>query len=515
MTEKPKAYLANRLYVPEHLVTKSHEKAYTYWFGPEQSDNEEDYEVIKTYRQFRSGWYGFARGNLDKIKEVFGEDFEFDDQRALVPHGYDLQFTGDLRPEQQEVWLEWARRGWGMIEAPPRWGKTVFMVWMLTKLKQRSLVLAQEWSLLEQFEEDLRRFTNIDQLERDSIKKYGREAGRLVGFGKKDPSHVFPLVTLTSWQTYDSNLDVLRANRDAWGAVFVDEAHSAAAPCFLRVVNTTNSYYRIPVTATPERKDGHEVAIFDIAGTVTAVGKTEQLPVHVKVVRTGIKIPYMAGANHNNHRMFWLKMRRFLSKHEQRNKLIVQRVLADVSAGRKVLLVSDLIPHLKALQAMLIEEAKKSRQTKRMRTALLIGEVKGQARKALRHDAKNGKIDVVLAYSKIVQLGWNVPPWSSLHNVLPMSNEPNWYQRISRIRTPCAKCPGVNDSTCLSRGVCGKQQPVCHIYVDDSKMLESCLRTQQRVHSRLGFLEDSETVDLEPSKRDPTRPGKGLMWTEI
>jgi len=509
---KPLVRMTNRLYVPEQLVTLAHKKAYTYWFGQsEYSEDPDDFEVVQTFRQYSNGLVGFPRGNLEKLFDTFS-DFEIEDERSLVPHGFDLEFLGELRDEQKLVWRKWLAKQYGMMQLPPRGGKTALMVYAVCKLKQRSLVLAQEWSLLEQWEEEFRKFTNINELERQWAAQHGK-AAKLIGSVKNPETDVYPLVTLASWQLYQANMPALLKNRDQWGAVFVDEAHSAASPCFSKVVGSINSYYRIPVTATPERKDGHEVVVFDIAGPVTAVGTSEQLPVHVKVVHTGIEVPNIFG---QMGRKAWASLRRRLAHNEDRNELIINRVLADYRAGHKILVCSDLIGHLKQLQGMLIEASDKFPAIYGdLKVSLLIGAVKGKERKALRMDAKAGDVDVVLAYSKIVQLGWNVSPWSSLHNVLPMANEPNWYQRISRIRTPCDGCPGVGEKGC-GGPACSKEAPVATIYVDANRVLEGCFKTQQRVHQRLGFVEQHEYLDAAPKvKRDPERKGRGLKWTEI
>lgn len=519
----PKAYLANRLYIPEGLTTKWHRKAYTYLFGPDQSDDPEDYTEVRTYREFASGQIGFARGNLEKVSRVFGDQFRIIDQRKLVPHGYGLEFTGELTAEQMRVWAEWLNFQYGVIEAPPRWGKTIMMTWMLTRLKQRSLVLAQEISLLQQFEEEMRTFTNINELER----KHGK---KLIGIPRRS-TEIFPLATFSTWQAYDHNLKTLRENRDTWGAVFVDEAHSASAPCFARVVNTTNSYYRVAVTATPDRKDGKHVVMLDVCGPVVAKGITEQLPVHVKVVKTGCVWP----PSRLRGKAWWAEVLRRVMRHERRNELICHRALQDVRMGHSVLICTDRIEHIYTLSKMMEQMNKKDVVTKgyrRVSIAHLHGKLKPESkhriekklsininqqnRKQLRLDAKAGKINVVIAYSKIVQLGWNIPRWSSLHSVMPMSNAPNWYQRISRIRTKCANCPGVKHPDCMKKGLCLKKPPVCHIYVDKSKVSVGCFTTQHGVHERLGFVEEVEHESLGVKvDRDPSRKGRLVQWTEI
>ncbi len=508
------------------MVTEKHKKAYTYLFAPDHMDEDgkaQESVEIKTWRPFSTGWIGFPRGNLQKIEDVFGKDLRIIDQRALVPHGYDLEFTGELDSDQLRVWREWLDYQYGMIQAPPRWGKTIFMCWMLCKLKQRTLVLAQEVSLLQQFEEEMRRFTNVDQLEKKHhIKLIGQP---------RNAEHVQPIATFATWQTYDHHLKQLRENRDSWGAVFVDEAHSCAAPCFARIVNTTNSYYRVAVTATPERKDGAHVVAFDVSGPVVACGIKEQLPVHVKIVKTSVSFTPTGLRG----RRFWINYINRIQSHKNRNALIARRAIKDARNGHFVLIVTDRILHIYHLMAKIreldAEHCGRDPARRRLRVKPLHGLLDNKTvkkldshkyraefhkRKDLRLEAKARKINIVVAYSKIVQLGWNVPPWSSLHSVLPMSNEPNWYQRISRIRTKCENCPGVDHPDCMKKGLCTKKPPVCHIYVDSSSIAEGCLKTMQEVHKKLGFTEQVEYEDISVNiQRDPERPGRTMTWSEI
>jgi superfamily II DNA or RNA helicase len=298
--------------------------------------------------------------------------------------------------------------------------------------------------------------------------------------------------------------------------VFVDEAHSASSPCFARVINTTNSYYRVALTATPERKDGMHVVMFDVMGPVVTRGITEQLPVHVKVVHTGVTWP-ISGLQGN---AFWAQLLGQITKHEGRNALICARVLADARAGHSVLVCTDRVRHIHVLVDMLRDQDQKYCEKfgkKPLHIGKLYGDVKGKDRRDIRLQAKSGQLNIVVAYSKIVQLGWNVPAWSSIHSVMPMSNEPNWYQRVSRIRTKCQNCPGVTHPDCLKKGLCRKRPPVAHVYVDKSRLAEGCFSTQHNVHERLGFVEQHlhEDASVNPIQRDPNRKGKSIKWSEM
>ena len=75
--------------------------------------------------------------------------------------------------------------------------------------------------------------------------------------------------------------------------------------------------------------------------------------------------------------------------------------------------------------------------------------------------ARAGRIKVVVGTRKIVSTGINVPIWSCLHEIMPISNAPNFEQQYFRILTPLA----------------GKQTPVIRMYLDVSNIGRGCLRT--------------------------------------
>ncbi len=490
-TEERVPYLAERLYVPEELVTSSMRNAYTYHInrGKKQSEEdplieEDDIETIQTFREYSTGWVGFARGDVGKLLDNFGH-LKIHDARSVVPHGFDdLRFLATLTPDQLKVWREWKAAGFGMVKAPARWGKTVKAAHMIVKLKQRTLILAQEWTLLEQFEEEFRDKTNVNELEKQLGVK-------LIGGSAKDELQVYPIITLATWQSFlkPEPFKWLKDHRDAWGLTIIDEAHSSASDCFSRVVASVNSFWRVPFTATPKRKDHYESVVFDHAGPVTAEGTVEQLPVRMRIIRTG----YSPIVNASKMRYFDTLCRN-LSENKARNNLIIDKVISDLKEGHSVLVCSSRTKHLGVLKKLL------EKKLPDIKSAILTGSILGQKRKDLRNNAKSGALQVVFAQARIVQQGWNVWRWSSLHNTIPMSNEGNWEQRTARVRTPCPTCPGKDNPKCFAKEVCQKLPPIVWDYVDDLSMCEAMLAVRQRVNKRLKYSLEYERVKLAPSK---------------
>ena len=481
-----KAILTNRLYVPTNLVTEEQRSKFTYEI--QSIRDPEVIDTVRTYKEF-DGYVGFHRGNLGKIFEVF-PDFEIDDQRSIVPFEHDLKMIDsfDLSEDQIRVWEEYLDYDYGLIQAPPRWGKTVVMTFIMKALKQRTLVLADERTLIQQFEDTIREFTNVNELE----KQYGM---RLVGVPKRI-TDVYPICTLSSYQTYahPNAREDLRSIRDAFGMVIIDEAHLAAAKEYARVVSNFNSWYRLPTTATPERKDGLHVALYDVVGPVVAVGEVEGLIPDVEIVWTGYKVKDFSN---------WNTLLSRLSKDKTRNNLIVDNVLADVRDGHYVLVTTDKPDHGKELRRLI--ESKSN-----VPVIDVFGDSKDN-RDSIKRDINAGKYPIVVGQNRIIQKGWNVWQWSALHNTLPVANRHNYYQRFSRPRTKCPGCPGVREDACLGP-TCKKKKPVVKLYTDvGHPAIYGCMNVMNKVHQSLGitvknastnvkFKDESRTTKLNLNK---------------
>ena len=128
--------LSDRIYVPVEYVNDSILDQFTYELKNENPDDENPFEVIKgvikTYIKVRntdgSEYYGFARGNIPKIGELFG-DLPWLDKTAVPPMTTKLTFKGTLRTwetnkiSQQEAADEWLQKRYGILRASPRFGK--------------------------------------------------------------------------------------------------------------------------------------------------------------------------------------------------------------------------------------------------------------------------------------------------------------------------------------------------------------------------------------------------------
>ena len=438
----------------------------------------ETYDV-ETFDEYEH-YYGFARGNLLKLKAVFGPYFDFVDERVSVPLKYPLKFTGKLKDEQASTLREWISARYGMLQAPPRWGKTVWMTALVCKLRQRTLMLANQEDLCHQLEETIRQFTNINELEEE----YGIKLCGVLD----EWEDFFPVITLSTYQCFavtPRGRKVIRQQKDAFGLVMVDEAHTSPTELYSDVISALNAAYRCGVTATPTRKDGKHVIVNDVLGPVVSKGKGEQLHVEWSWEATGTHVPEFSN---------WGTMWNRLYKKKSRNRKIARKVVEDVEAGHFVLVTTERLEHIGMLREAITG----------IDSDITVGELSGRTknREKFRSDAKVGEYQVVIAISKMVQLGYNVPRWSCFHNTLPMANKENWYQRISRIRTPMEPAFKGDDYV--------KPQPVARIWVDyGHKAIWGYRGIVKRVNDGLKF------TCLNPEKKVKRRRKGVVTFVEI
>lgn len=428
MSDKP--ILDSRLIVPASLVPLNMLEMFKATI--KDSDGEEQNIEFYDY-DYHTNCYTFPRGNLDLIRSFGFQDIE--DRRAWMPMasrdistnlGKGLQFTKTLRPNQKQVVDEIIKEdGFGQVNAPPRFGKTVVMAFLTCYWKSRTLFLSHQVDLSTQALKTFYEFTNLLELEYN----YGKQIAGIV----EDWDDLDRLdVCFMPYQKFvgEAKAEYLQRFKDKFGVVLVDESHKSTADWYSQIVSTFNSKVRIGVSGTTERKDNMHVVSNYVLGPVKYKGKTEQLPCKVLSVSTGVSIPYKFG----NPKMFRNMMLNYLSKDDYRNQLIINYLSSWAHAGHSIIAVTDRIDQIdklvKQLRSMNFEAEPFHRK--------VFGRTKKEQdkrRKECLDRCRKGETQILIAY-RTMMLGIDVPRWTAFFNLLPTANGPNYYQEYSRVRTP-------------------------------------------------------------------------------
>lgn len=152
----------------------------------------------------------------------------------------------DYQAKAAAVFLEKER---GIVDSPPRTGKTVLGAYVSHKLRLKTLVLAHQREWLENFHETYvgsktqEAFTDIDP-ERIGFCK------TLKDFQTKD-------VAFATFQQFFSpkGRKILEKISRMFGLLIADEVHQGAAQETAKVLAKMRSRYRLGLTGSPDRKD--------------------------------------------------------------------------------------------------------------------------------------------------------------------------------------------------------------------------------------------------------------------
>jgi superfamily II DNA or RNA helicase len=346
--------------------------------------------------------------------------FNVIDHRNAPRFRYKIKFTADLRDYQEPLYDDFLNAGFGIIEAPPRTGKTVVALSILIALGYRCLIIAKQKEFLDHFLEHIETMTNLPKIQ----KRVGK---RLYGYAKNPEDFDDMEICLSTYQRFisEGGRKLLRKVKKNWGAVAIDEVHGVAAMCFSEVVGSIPARHVFGVTGTPDRKDGMHFITYSLVGPVVARTKIESMNPTVFVHDTNIKCPHQ-------HKI-WQYAMRYLATHDARNKMIVDYVEQDLKKGHCIVIPVTFKYHVDNLVQMI-----NARMGKNVAEPFTggAGEKGKQKRADTLEKAKTRKILVVVGIRQLIQLGLNVPPWSAIYEVIPISNEPNLKQETSRVRTP-------------------------------------------------------------------------------
>lgn len=461
---KHTAVLTERFYVPNSEITTKMLDRYTVELDDYDVDIDEFGDQVAVdkhilgYSEFNRVT-AFHRGDLAKHEKVFSRvyrDIKVVDARAnpKMKNKYDCSIK--LYPDQKRVGREWLDHEYGIIKAPPRYGKTLLLLKLALHLKRKTLVLAHQQDLLDQFYKTVKEYTNVLDYENG----IGYLTSKRWGDIKKYD------ICLSTWQLFNkSGKASMRRYRDAFGLVIVDEVHRSSSDCYRKVVGKFNPHYRLGCTATDKRKDQTEQHAFDILGPVVAEGKMDKVPCHIYVHKTGID-PGLG-------KMFaWHTLERALASSKKRNDLIIKWIQKDIKDDKHafILIASRRIFHLE----MLVKKLHRLDIT-------AVAFRGGSKRNKLLDDIRKGKYKVVVANRQMLE-GINVPRWSIFYNVHPTSNAPQYEQEMSRVRTPFT-ITQINRKTGKKRSWT-KTRALYRDFVDDIGACYGCMKTRMKVYEK-------------------------------
>jgi len=476
--------LADRLYVPSQYVVENTLQEFTYYLNEEESYDFGPFQTsttsVRTYNKVRLNnevYYAFARGDLAKLGNIFG-DIPWEDRTTAPQLTVDLQFKGNLfsweekKIGQIEAVTEWLRWKTGVIKAPPRFGKTISSIYILTKMGYKTLIVAHQRDLLNQYIKSLKDFTNVLELQDVKPKQRKRDAtGRVYGFFEAYDNPEELDICFLCWQTFNSKYgpERIAKYKKTWGFIIADECHKLGGFCYSRTINRLAARYRLGLTGTVERTDGKEFLLKAIIGPVVARGRVEEVPCAVTIIHTGIPIKFNI-----TEPQAWLYKRIYNAK--GRMDVVMHYLTQDINDGRYICFAFH---------------GGSSKQLHEFATKLQLLGIDAEAfdgkckdRDGVLQRASTGENQVLVCNNRMLT-GINIPRWDTYYSAFPNSNivfnergelSGNFYQEFSRVRTPFTYENGVV-----------KQFGLIRDFVDDNSFCYGSYRKRYKAYVNQNF----------------------------
>jgi hypothetical protein len=426
---------------------------------------------IRTYREktIRGRSYiALPPGDLSRIEKLFSLDIsKFRDRRPVLKLPYDLRFTGKLyegqivngerKVNQVRVVNDWLKTKSGLVQSPPRSGKTAMACYISCELGVKTLIVAHNVDLLRQFYKTYMDLTNVRRLRTKTGK-------RIVGIVKKVEDIKKYDICLLNYQKFikqdTATARIKKYLKGKFSLVVVDEVHASAALAYAKFVSRLDCRYRLGLSATPKRKDFKDVITRDFIGPVLAKAESISMKPKIELVETGIYTKYQYRS--------WVGAMQFLAASKQRKKLIVREVFKDLRAGHEGIIIPVDYKHQAMTLCNMINQQAEVNNDKRDENwpeeTAVVFHAKSN-RKELLAGIESRKYKVLIAIRSMIKQGIDLSVPTMLYMVVPMSatqgvGAPMFEQLSFRVATHRE----------------GKRQPICKIFLDGIGFSHGCFK---------------------------------------
>lgn len=332
-----------------------------------------------------------------------------------------------------------------VFRAPTGWGKTIAGSAIACALGQPTVIIVPKEDLMDQWYDALVNVLGVDPMLIGKVQQNG-----CVYKGKR-----IVLAMLQSVIIED------RYPPDFYkfpGLIIFDEAHLIAADVFSRACQIFPAFYRLGFSATDKRRDGKSKILVAHIGPTAVIGTLVPMKPKVLVKHTGWKIPNYPGTT----RKIQFQPGRMMSVYKAmmddpaRNAEAAEFVYQAYKAGRSILVLADMIDHLKTLFHVLVAKGISGEE---------IGYYIGGMSKLQIGVTKKARI--VLGTYKMCATGTNVPHWDTLLMLTPRAN----------VEQPVGR---------VLRTMSGKLQPVILDLVDYDGIFNGFYLARLKVYYKLG-----------------------------
>ena len=382
------AVVQGTIVIPRNKASPKMKKAYTYirkGFGG---------APIVTYSYTEDKNYCYFNRNIAKFRKYNEDKFEYnlvdgEDIKGNMVNGFALY------PHQQvveDVVLAHLTKDINcLVQAPVRFGKTILLTSLLTKIKKKTLILVDKTLLVEQMFNDIKEYSNLN-----------------VGLLSKDGSKFD--ITITTFQFLNANPKLLESIRNDFGVLAVDELHVSAASTYTAIINSFPVRVRLGMTATPTRSsDKLTEVLTDLFGNVAVIGENPNALAatteYIRLPKAYFPAPYNPKAS----------LSKYLTSPEVAS--VVYNIIAK-HVGKTIMVVSD----IKKVQTFYSPYALNSDMKKAERTEVMA-------------KINSGDIKLFSGYGVLLK-GITLPKLEIIIHLMAATTQENLQQLRGRLLTP-------------------------------------------------------------------------------
>ncbi len=416
---------------------------------------------------------GCEESLLDMLSDANAE-YIVQDKRNIGEQ-VNLEFNGELYPEQQNAVDEMLKYENGVLSATTAFGKTVVASYIIAERKVNTLILVHSSALLEQWKKSLSQFLNFKDKLYEEPQKRGRKRGishiGLLGSGKNTLNNKVDIAIMQSVVKEDEVKNFVKN----YGMVIVDECHHISAFSFEKILRSVNAKYVYGLTATPIRQDGHHPIIFMQCGAiryrVDAKSQAEKRNFSHYIIPRFIE--FRVAENDIDYQTVCTK----ICKDEMRNNMIVNDVIKAYYEKRNPIVLTERKEHADVLAGLI--------ESKCMNVFVLSGKDKAKEKRIKLEQIKAVSEDenlVIVATGKYVGEGFDEPRLDTLFLAMPIAWKGTLAQYAGR----------------LHRNYESKQEVCVYDYADIFvPMLERMYHKRVKGYAELGYTVKSLDCETE------------------
>lgn len=419
-----------------------------------------------------SGYIQIPRGLQDELWENIKQadiDYEMEDERQQG-RKINVDFKGELRPEQDKALKELIRYDNGILHAATAFGKTVVSSAIIAQKKINTLIILESSALIEQWKEALEKFLNINE----GLPAYETKTGRV----RKRKSLIGTLQGAHDSMT--GIIDIAMAGSlckkgkyhkmmNEYGLVLIDECHHSASETIANVLKEVKAKYVYGVTATPKRGDGLEKINYMLIGPIrysytTKEKAKEQGIQHLVYPRFTRTVPPRGVITDKMHPN---EAYEIIHNNDVRDEQIIEDVKNCVAAGRTPVVLSRYKDHSEKFYERLKNYAD--------HVFLMTGNnSKKKHRKILEqmHQVDKNESLILIATGSLVGEGFDFPRLDTLFMATPVSFRGVVEQYAGR----------------LNRDYAGKENVIIYDYVDNHiPMFNNMYMKRLKAYKQIGY----------------------------